>query len=415
MTGPQLWHPFTQQRGFQPLGTVVGARGAWLDLSDGRRVLDGISSWWVTLHGHAHPTLAAAIAAQAAAFDQVILADFDHGPALTLTRDLADHLPGGLRRVFFSDDGSTSVEVALKMAWQAQRARDPGRDLFVTLDGAYHGDTLGAMNVGARDTFTERFRGMLTDVISLPWDDADACEAWLSAHGDRVVAVIAEPMLQCAAGMRMCQPAFLARLAAAARAAGALFIADEVAVGFGRTGRMWGCDHAGVVPDLMCLSKGLTGGTLPLGVTVASDALYDGFLGASKREAFLHGHSYTGNPIACAAAVASLGLFRAEGTVGRFQAMTERWAAHAPAFAALPRARDVRWLGGVFALTLDGGVGYHDPIGGKVQRAALASGLYVRPLGDVVYLMPPACVTPDELDEALDRLRAAILAAVASK
>jgi adenosylmethionine-8-amino-7-oxononanoate aminotransferase len=165
----------------------------------------------------------------------------------------------------------------------------------------------------------------------------------------------------------------------------------------------------------MCLSKGLTGGTLPLGVTVASDALYDGFLGATKREAFLHGHSYTGNPIACAAAVASLGLFRTEGTVDRFQVMTERWAAHAPAFAALPRARDVRWLGGVFALTLDGGVGYHDPIGGKVQRAALASGLYVRPLGDVVYLMPPACVTPDELDEALDRLRAAILAAVASK
>jgi adenosylmethionine-8-amino-7-oxononanoate aminotransferase len=400
-----VWHPFTQLRGFEPLGVITAAEGPWLVLEDGRRVIDGISSWWVTLHGHAHPHIVDAIARQAARFDQVILADFTHAPAAELSRRLPGVLPAGVERVFFSDDGSTAVEVALKMAWQHQRQLDPRRRRIVAFDGAYHGDTLGAMSVGDRDAFTLRFHDLLAPVDFLPWGDAEAAERWLGAHGDEVVAVIVEPMIQCAAGMRMCEPAFLAAVADAARAAGALLIADEVAVGFGRTGRTWGCDHAGVRPDLVALSKGLTGGVLPLGVTATTEAIFRSFEGPDKRSAFLHGHSYTGNPIACAAALASLDLL--EGTVARLAAMSDVYAAAAGRLRALPGVSGVRWLGSVFAFELGHG-GYFDPIGRVVQQRALARGLYVRPLGSVVYLMPPAALSQAELAEAVEVLEGVV-------
>lgn len=411
----EIWHPFTQLRDFAPLGEVVEARGAWLTLADGRRVLDGIASWWVNVHGHSHPRITEAIATQAAAFDQVILADFTHAPARRLTARLIERLPGDLEHVFFSDDGSTAVEVALKMAWQSQRARHPGRHRIVAFEGGYHGDTLGAMSVGARDVFTAPFDDLLLDVVFLPWRDPDAVEAWFAEHGDTVVCAILEPLLQGAGGMRLQSPATLHRIAGAVRGAGALLVADEVATGFGRTGTWWACDRAGVVPDLIALSKGVTGGSLPLGVTACRGAIFDGFLGEDKRSAFLHGHSYCGNPIACAAALATLDLFEELDTVGRFAALEHRFTRALPAFARLPGVRDVRAIGGIFAYDLTGGPGgYLDPVGRRLQAAALARGLYVRPLGNVVYFMPPACITDAEVDEALRILHEVTLAAMSA-
>ncbi|MCB9665751.1 MAG: adenosylmethionine--8-amino-7-oxononanoate transaminase [Alphaproteobacteria bacterium] len=398
-----VWHPFTQLQGFAPLGTVVRARGAWLELADGRRVLDGIASWWVNVHGHCHPRITEAIATQAATFDQVILADFTHAPAATLAARLAALLPGDLDHVFFSDDGSTAVEVALKLAWQAQGLRGQGhRTRFVALEGGYHGDTLGAMRVGARDVFTAPFDGLLGPTTFLPWDDGAAAERFFEAEGHEVAVCIVEPVLQGAGGMRLGSPEALARLAAAARRAGVILVADEVATGFGRLGPLWACELAGVVPDLLCMSKGITGGALALGATGVRGELFDLFLGADKRRAFLHGHSYTGNPLACAAALASLDLFDEEDTLGRVRAIDATYAAWHDRLAALPGVRDVRHRGVLLAFDLEGGPGgYLDPVGVRVQRAALAQGLYVRPLGHVVYLLPPTCITPDELDWAL--------------
>lgn len=412
---PRVWHPFTQLQGFEPVGTVVGARGAWLDLADGRRVLDGIASWWTCLHGHAHPKLVEAVVRQARAFDQVILADFDHAPAIDLTARLAALLPGDLDHVFFSDDGSTAVEVAIKLAWQAHhRAGDRGRRRLVAFHGGYHGDTLGSMRVGDRDTFAEPFLDLLGGVDLLPYGDADALEAFLAAHGAEVALVIVEPLLQGAGGMRLSSPDFLRRAADATRRAGAFLVADEVATGFGRTGSLFAVEQAGVVPDLMCLAKGLTGGMVTLGATAVRTPLFERFLGPTRREAFLHGHTYTGNPIACAAALASLDLLAEEGTVERFVRMGATFAAAAPGLAAIPGVADVRWLGGVLALDLGGGPGgYLDPVERRVHKAALAEGLYLRPLGNVVYLWPPACVTDDELVWMLDVL-ARVLEAEAS-
>ena len=397
---PQIWHPFTQLRGFQPLGSVVAAEGAHLVLADGRRVIDGISSWWVNLHGHARPEIAAAIADQAQRLDQVILADFEHPAAVALTAALRPLLPPPLAHVFFSDDGSTAVEVALKMAWQHQRARDPRRRRLVAFSGSYHGDTLGAMSVGDRDVFTAAFAGMLLDVELLPFDGPLAAAA-LQARGDDVVAVIIEPMVQCAGGMRMMPAQALAQIAAATHAAGALLIADEVAVGMGRTGRLWAGGHAGLRPDLMCVSKGITGGSLPLGLTIASEAIFESFLGPDKRSAFLHGHSYTGNPLACAAALASLALVAREHTPARFAAYEQVYRRWLPRLSHHPRLSNPRALGGIFAVDVQGGGGYLDPVGRQIQDAALARGLYLRPLGSVVYLMPPACLSEAELDAVM--------------
>jgi adenosylmethionine-8-amino-7-oxononanoate aminotransferase len=393
----------------------VSARGAWLTLDDGRRVFDGISSWWVNVHGHAHPTVAAAIGAQAASLDQVILADFTHGPAEALSDALVDILPGDLNHVFFSDDGSTAVEVALKMAWQAHQQRgDTGRTRLVAMDGGYHGDTLGGMRVGARGPFNDAFAGLLGDATFLPYGDADAAEAFFAAHGHEVCLCIAEPLVQCAGGMRFTSPDTLSRLAAAVQGAGAFLVLDEVATGFGRTGTMWACEQAGVVPDLLCMSKGITGGSLPLGVTACRPAIFNAFLGDDKRSAFLHGHSYTGNPIACAAALASLSVFRDEDTLSRVARITAQYAAAAPSLSAIRGVTDVRWMGGILALNLATDVGgYLDPVGRRVADAAFARGLYLRPLGDVVYLMPPYCSAGDDLAFALTALDAALRDVVA--
>ena len=396
-----LWHPFTQMEGFEPLGEVREAKGAFYHLADGRKLLDGVSSWWVNNHGHAHPKIAAAIAAQAKRFDQVILADFAHSPAKQLADQVADMLPGDLNHVFYSDNGSTSVEVALKMAMQGN-GDDGQRTRIVAFTGAYHGDTIGAMSVGERGVFNRPWWPLLFDVDILPYGDLEAAEAYFAKEGQRCAAAIIEPLVQGAAGMVFSSPDYLAGLAAACRGAGSWLIADEVMTGWGRTGSVFAVEQAGVVPDIICLSKGITGGTLPLSVTVARESVYQRFLGPSKSEAFLHGHSYTGNPLACAAALAGLSLFEEEQTLARVAGMEACYRAAMPSFGELPRVTQLRCRGGIFAFNIAGGEGgYLDPVGKRVTQKALQKGLYIRPLGNVLYLMPPFCVGAEDLNDAL--------------
>lgn len=406
---PRIWHPFTQMQDFTPRGTVVGAEGAWLHLDDGRHVLDGIASWWVTAFGHRHPHLVRALTEQAQSFCHVIAADLDHEPAARLTRRLAEHLPGDLQHVFFSDDGSTSVEVALKLCWQAQR-KTSDRHRFVAFEGAYHGDTLGAMSVGCRDVFTAPFDSLVREAVHLPYDDAEAFEAWMRLHGDEVVAVIIEPLLQGASGMRLQRPETLARIARATREAGALLIADEVATGFGRVGSWFAVEQADVVPDVICLSKALTGGTLPMGVTAVGPALYERFLSNHTADGFLHGHSYTANALGCAVANAALDLLESTALWRSLHALEADFTDSVERFRKLPAVGAVRHLGAVFAVELEGGPGgWLDPAGWRVCHAALERGLYLRPLGNVVYLLPPLNLTAEERSFALDALYEAVL------
>lgn len=418
------WHPFTQVATAPPPLPVVGAEGAWLELDDGRRLFDGLSSWWSTLHGHCHPRLQRAIADQAGRLDHVLFAGCTHPPAVELAERLAAAAPGALDRVFFSDDGSTAVEVALKMAFQLFHNRGAPRRGFLCLEGGYHGDTIGAMSAGDPSTFGEPFEPLLFPVTRVAppllrdhrgtHDDVDAALAQVdgafAANPGEIAAVVLEPMVQGAAGMRMMPPAYLRGLRERCTEHGALLIVDEVMTGFGRTGRRFAVDHAGVEPDLMCLSKGITGGTLPLAATVAPTWLHDAFLDEDMRRGFLHGHTYTANPIACAAAVASWDLLEEEGLL-RAKVLEDVYAELLPPLAAHPRVASVRWLGTIGVVELAEGDGYYAPVRRRVQDAMVDAGYLVRPLGPVVYTMPPLCATPEEirglyaaLGEVLDAL-----------
>ena len=401
-----VWHPYTRATARPPL-PIARASGAYLHTSDGRAILDAISSWWVTLHGHAHPTIAAAIARQAAELEQVIFAGCTHEPAVRLAERLTRIAPAGLERVFYSDDGSTAVEVALKMALQYWRIAGEDRDLIVALEHAYHGDTVGAMSVSARGVFTAPFGPMMFDIARIPdpssGDALAVLDAVLERDGARCAAIILEPMLLGAGGMRMYGARDLAELAGRARDAGLLVIADEVLTGFGRTGPLFACEHAALSPDLLCVSKGLTGGFLPLGATLASQRIWSAYDGRSPFGTLYHGHSYTANPIACAAALASLELLDGE-CAARRESIGE---AHRRGLARLsthPRVRAPRTLGTVAAFDLAGNEGYLSEAAAGLPAFALERGLLVRPLGNVVYLLPPYCITERELDGAYDVL-----------
>jgi adenosylmethionine-8-amino-7-oxononanoate aminotransferase len=323
-----------------------------------------------------------------------------------LTERLRGILPDPLNQVFFSDNGSTSVEVALKMALQAQRQRGEGaRDRFVAFEGSYHGDTVGAMSVGARGVFNEVFEPMLFDVDFLPYGDASAVKEYFANQGAEVAAMIVEPLVQGAGGMVFSSPEFVAASREACRAAGAYFIADEVMTGWGRTGTLFAMEQAGVAPDFLALSKGITGGTLPLGITATTDEVYELFLGPGKREAFLHGHSYSGNPIACAAANATLQLFEDERVMDRVQAIEGVYREWLPRFRDLDCVYNARARGDIFAFELNTPhADYLDPAGHEVAARVLKENLYIRPLGNTLYMMPPYCVEPDELNWALETL-----------
>jgi len=338
--GPSpVWHPFTQHGLGEPIPLVDRAEGALLFTADGRSMVDAISSWWVTTHGHCHPRIAAAIAAQAQRLDQLIFAGWTHEPAETLARGLCEMMPAQLSRVFFSDSGSTSVEVALKMALGYWANRGEPRHRIVVMEHSYHGDTIGAMSVGARGVFNRTYAPLLFDVATVPFPAAgaeqatyDALEAACAAGA---AAFIVEPLVLGAGGMLMYPPAVLAEMAAICARHGVLLIADEVMTAWGRTGTLLACEQAGVVPDLLCLSKGLTGGALPLAVTMASEPIYAAHYAADKARMFFHSSSYTANPVACAAANANLAIWREEPVRERIAALAAGQAQRMAAASAL--------------------------------------------------------------------------------
>ncbi|MDQ7761439.1 adenosylmethionine--8-amino-7-oxononanoate transaminase [Xanthomonas sontii] len=440
-----LWHPCTQMREHPdtlPLVPIARGEGAWLIDHGGRRYLDAVSSWWTNLFGHGEPRIAAAIAAQATQLEQVMLAGFSHEPAVLLAEQLLALAPrqdgrAPLAKVFYADNGSAGVEVALKMAFHYfQNRGEPGRTRFVALENGYHGETIGALAVGDIPLYRRVYAPLLAEALFAPSPDAyqaapgqsareradaaaDALADLFDRHPGEICAVILEPRLQCAGGMRMHDPAYLRRARELCDANGAFLIADEIATGFGRTGTLFACEQAGVMPDLLCLSKGLTGGFLPLSAVLATQHLYDAFLDDSRERAFLHSHSYTGNPLACAAALASLRILQEDDVIARNRSTAETMRALSAPFAEHPHVADVRQAGMVvaFELTRTGNKRTPFPASARVglhaYRAALQRGVVLRPLGDVLYWMPPYCVDAAQLALLAETTLAAIDEAVA--
>jgi adenosylmethionine-8-amino-7-oxononanoate aminotransferase len=412
---------------------VGNAKGVYFETQDGRKILDAISSWWVNLHGHSHPAIAEAVARQAARLEHVLFAGFSHEPAEELAARLGKIMPSPLRHVFFSDDGSTAVEVALKLAVQywANCGR-PQKRKIVALENAYHGDTAGAMSVSDDSPFTAPFESMRFPVLRT--DSAycahcpvglaratchieclDKLAKLLAEQADEIAAVIVEPLLQGAGGMIVHPEEFLAGVRRLTAAHDVLLIADEVLTGFGRTGRMFACERAGVVPDLMCVAKGLTGGFLPLAATFTTDRVHDAFTGGDRSRTFFHGHSYTANPIACAAANASLQIFENEPVFERIAAIENAHAARLPAFASDPRVADARRIGTVAAIELAvPDAGYLSSLRPRLYAYYLSRGVLLRPLGNVVYILPPYVITPNELNFVYDVIRDSLAVAFPS-
>ncbi|MDB4876850.1 MAG: adenosylmethionine-8-amino-7-oxononanoate aminotransferase [Gemmatimonadetes bacterium] len=403
-----VWHPYTQHGIAGDPIAIARASGAYLYDTNGRAIFDAISSWWVTLHGHAQPEIADAIAEQARTLEQVIFAGFTHEPGVRLAAELARRAPAGLQRVFYSDNGSTAVEVAVKIALQYWQNRGERRRLVVALENAYHGDTFGAMSVSARGLFTDPFADHLFEVARLPdpveHDVVAALERLIAERAGEIAAVIVEPMVLAAGGMRMWPAQALAGLRELTAAHGILLIADEVLTGFGRTGPLFACEHAGISPDLMCLSKGITGGFVPFGATLATEQLFAAFRSEDRKRTLFHGHSYAGNPIACAAALASLALF-GDRCAERRCTIERAHLRAASRLAALPNVSGARVLGTILAFELGApDRGYLSGVGPALRTFALDRGILLRPLGDTVYLLPPYCATEDDLARAYDAI-----------
>lgn len=416
-----IWHPFTQHARERDPVVISRARGASLFDEDGFEILDLISSWWTCIHGHAHPALVQTISEQAAALEHVMFAGFTHAPAAHLSKALSRALPGDLNRVFFSDNGSTSVEVALKLAYQYHRNKgDTARTEFLAFEGGYHGDTLGAMSVGRGSDFFTLFEELMCTVHPIPyaqtWDgdnavevrEKDALKAFaglLDQHGKKAAAIILEPLMQGASGFRFARAEFVRAVSEMARDAGLLVIYDEVAVGFGRTGTLFACEQVGFAPDIICLSKGLTAGVLPMAVTVARDEVFDAFLSDTFDTALAHGHTFTANPLACAVALKSLKIFNEEKSLERVAHIETRNREQLARLQQHPRAERARAMGSMLAFELAGSEGHYKTRDGEALRDwYLKNGLNIRPLGPTVYLMPPYCITDDELTRAYDGL-----------
>ena len=394
-----VWHPYTQMKTAPPPLAIVRGQGVYLYTEDGRKLLDGISSWWVNIHGHGHPRLNQAIADQAKALEHVIFAGATHEPAVELAERLVGVLPAGLTKIFYSDNGSTAVEVAVKMAIQYWRNKGQrSRQRIVALTHAYHGDTIGAMAVSAPSVFTDAFASLLFSVDRV---DPDGVDSHLQQHGDRVAAVIVEPMLQAAGGMIMWPAESLARIRETCYRHGVLLIADEVLTGFCRTGRMFASEHASVTPDICCVSKALTGGYLPLAATAATNAVYDAFLSDDRTKTFFHGHSFTANPLACAVALASLDLIEETRVLERVARLERHLRDGLTPLASLQSVADVRVLGGVGVVELKSDGGYLDSLGPRLYNDFLERGILLRPLGNILYFMPPYVITDAEVDWAL--------------
>jgi len=420
-----LWHPCTQMHDHEELPPIPirRGRGAWLEDYDGRRYLDGISSWWVNLLGHAHPRINAAIVAQLEQLEHVLLAGFTHAPVVELSERLTAAAPAGLTRCFYADSGSAAVEIALKMSFHYWRNRGgAARARFIALSNSYHGETLGALAVGDVALYKRTYQPLLFDAITVRSPDCyfrATGESWadytrrafidmeqaLAAHAHETCAVIVEPLVQCAGSMRMYHPVYLSLLRDACDRYGVHLIADEVAVGFGRTGTLFACEQAGIRPDFLCLGKGLTGGYLPLAACLTTDDVYRAFYAEYESgKSFLHSHSYTGNPLACAAAVATLDILRDDDVLAANRALAAHMHAACARFAAHAHVAEVRQTGMIAAIEMVRDKKSRTPYpwqerrGRRVYRHALEHGAILRPLGDVVYFMPPYVIEPSEID-----------------
>jgi adenosylmethionine-8-amino-7-oxononanoate aminotransferase len=420
-----IWHPCTQMKDHEtvPMIPLRAGSGVWLEDFSGKRYVDAISSWWVNLFGHANPRINAAVAAQLQRLEHAIFAGFTHEPAVTLAEELVRITPAGLDRCFFADNGSAAIEVAIKMSFHYWRNRGrPRKTRFITLTNSYHGETLGALAVGNVELYKSIYRPLLMDVISVPSPDSFMREAGVSEaeHAGRmfahmeaalaqnhqeVAAVIVEPLVQCAGGMRMYDPRYLTLLRQACDRYEVQLIADEIAVGFGRTGTMFACEQAGVRPDYLCLSKGLTGGYLPLSVVLTTGAVYDAFYDEyAKLNAFLHSHSYTGNPLACAAANATLALFREQDVLARNRDTARRMAASVEHLRDHPHVAEIRQRGMILAIEVVQDRASRAPWpwqerrGLRIYRHALERGALLRPLGTTIYFMPPYVIEQEQVE-----------------
>ncbi len=413
-----VWHPFTQHGlGREPI-PMAGGFGAVLRDTEGREYLDMISSWWVNLHGHGRPELARAVSDQILKLDHVQFAGATHEPAVTLAERLLEKAGlTGSAKVFYSDNGSTAVEAALKIAHQYWVNRGTPRRLFATLRGSYHGDTVGAMSVGRSSGFFDAFHGMLFETLSLPvplvyegFLNEDGEQAALNeirrtleTDGESIAALIVEPLVQGAGGMRFHSHRFLKKLSELFREHGIPVIYDEVMTGFGRTGSFFAYQQTGFIPDLICLSKGITGGILPLAVTIASNDLFDSFLGNDFSTALAHGHSYTANPVACAAALASLDLHASSDSLGQVARIHDQLHRHLDLISSHPSIKHPRVLGGIAAFDLVADdASYSASAGRQLATFAQEHGVLLRPLGNVLYLMPPYCITNEQIDRAFE-------------
>jgi adenosylmethionine---8-amino-7-oxononanoate aminotransferase len=409
-----IWHPFTQH-GLEPkMLSIASAKGAWLTTADGKQLFDAISSWWVITHGHCHPKIIATIREQAATLDQIIFAGFTHEPAETVARDLVSFAPEDLAHVFFSDSGSTSVEVALKMALGFWRNSGEVRSRILALEHAYHGDTVGTMSAGARGVFNAAYEPLLFDVDRIPFPAKGREQATLDAlevacrDGD-VAAFICEPLILGAGGMLMYSAETLANMYSICSHHGVLFIADEVMTGFGRTGTLFACEQAAITPDILCLAKGLTGGSLPLAATLCTSEIFDAHVSTDRARMFFHSSSYTANPIACAAAAANLQIWKSEPVLERVAALAKSQSVQLAKVAGDTRFRDLRQLGTIAAFDLSGkDTGYLSNLALPLRKACLDRGVLLRPLGSTLYVIPPYCTIDTELAQVYAVISAAV-------
>ncbi|WAK02012.1 adenosylmethionine--8-amino-7-oxononanoate transaminase [Methylobacter sp. YRD-M1] len=419
-----LWHPCTQMKDHEtfPIIPIKKGSGVWLEDFEGNRYLDAISSWWVNLFGHSNPAINAAIKEQLDTLEHVILAGFTHEAAVSLAEKLVEITPRGLSRCFYADNGSSAVEVALKMSFHYWRnLGQTQKTKFITLENSYHGETLGALAVGNVALYKETYGPLLMDVITVPGPDCyyrEPGESWenycirrfslmeaiLERHADTTCAVIVEPLVQCAGNMRMYDPVYLKLLREACNKYNVHLIADEIAVGFGRTGSLFACEQAAITPDFICLSKGLTGGYLPLSAVLTTDQVYQAFYDDyQKLTAFLHSHSYTGNALACRASLATIAIFQQQNIIEKNKKLAEAMAKAAARFSEHPQVAEVRQTGMILAIELVKNKQTREPYpwqerrGLRVYQYALSKGVLLRPLGNVIYFMPPYVVTEDEI------------------
>jgi adenosylmethionine-8-amino-7-oxononanoate aminotransferase len=408
-----IWHPFTQQKNMAMPVPIAKGSGTLLFSEDGSSYIDAISSWWVNLHGHAHPYIAEKIYRQALQLEQVIFAGFTHEPAVRLAERLLPILPGDLSRIFYSDNGSTSTEVALKMSIQYWWNKgDSNRKKILAFKNSYHGDTFGAMSVSDRSVFTLAFHDHLFEVIFIDTpthENINELKKVVDQHSAEIAAFIYEPLVQGAGGIKMYDAPLMDELLSTVQSAGIICIADEVMTGFGRTGKLFASEYMNNKPDIICLSKGLTGGTMALGVTACNNKIYEAYVNDDKYKTFFHGHSFTANPLACTAALASLDLLEKEDCVKKIEWITESNQTFILQLKNDPVIKDIRGLGTILAFEIAQGKDeYLNNISAIITKKAMDMGVYIRPLGNTVYIMPPYCITEDELHKTYSVIQAVL-------